>query len=83
MEKHNLMKIVHYIFHPFKTDHAPVLHWRAIHPRQVSKSGCIIHGMRPHGNPEQLEARRCQAMALLRKGLSYRDVAGKLKTSLK
>ena len=41
-----------------------------------------MHGMRPHGTPEQLELRRCQAMTMLRKGLSYREVARKLKISL-
>lgn len=39
-------------------------------------------GMRTHGTPEQLEARRCQAVTMLRKKLSYREVARKLKVSL-
>lgn len=38
--------------------------------------------MRTHGTPEQLEARRCQAMTMLRKGVSYREVAQKLTTAL-
>jgi transposase len=38
--------------------------------------------MRPHGNPKQLEARRRQAIAMLRSGKTYRAVAQKLKSSL-
>ena len=38
--------------------------------------------MRPHGNPEQLENRRRQAITMLRAGVTYRDVAQKLKASL-
>lgn len=38
--------------------------------------------MRPYGTPQQLEDRRRRAMALLRKGKSYRDVASSVKASL-
>jgi transposase len=38
--------------------------------------------MRIHGNPEQLEKRRREAIALLRLGQTYRIVAEKLKASL-
>lgn len=38
--------------------------------------------MRPHGTPKQLESRRCKALALIRKGLSYREVTKKLNASL-
>ena len=41
-----------------------------------------MRSMRPYGTAEQLEVRRCQAMTMLRKGLSYREVARKLKVSL-
>jgi transposase len=38
--------------------------------------------MRPHGNHQQLETRRRQAIALLRAKMPYRDVAQKVKASL-
>lgn len=38
--------------------------------------------MRPHGNREQLENRRRQAITMLRGGSTYRDVAQKIKSSL-
>lgn len=38
--------------------------------------------MRTHGTPEQLETRRRQAMVLLRKGHTYREVAQRVKASL-
>ena len=38
--------------------------------------------MRPYGTPQQLEKRRRQAIALLKKGHSYRSVATKLESSL-
>lgn len=38
--------------------------------------------MRPHGTYQQLESRRCRALALLRKGKTFRDVAERVKASL-
>jgi transposase len=38
--------------------------------------------MRPNGNPQQLENRRRQAIAMLRSGKTYRDVAKELDSSL-
>jgi len=35
----------------------------------------IILGMRPQGSPDQLEKRRRRAVALLKKGETYREVA--------
>lgn len=43
---------------------------------------CYNPGMRPHGTPRQLEKRRRQAIALLRAGRTYRDVAQRVKSSL-
>ncbi len=38
--------------------------------------------MRPYGTYKQLESRRCQALALLRKGKTFREVAKEMKASL-
>jgi transposase len=43
---------------------------------------CYIVGMRPYGTYQQLESRRCKALALLRKGIPFREVAAKVKASL-
>lgn len=43
---------------------------------------CYTLGMRPYGTHQQLESRRCRALALLRKGETFRDAAGKVKASL-
>lgn len=42
----------------------------------------MLWGMRPHGTPEQLERRRRTALALLRAGRTFRDVAQRVKASL-
>jgi transposase len=38
--------------------------------------------MRPHGKPQTIEKRRCQAVRLLKQGRTYRSVAEKLNASL-
>lgn len=38
--------------------------------------------MRPHGTPQQLEARRCRAIALLQAGKTYQSVAATLNASI-
>lgn len=42
----------------------------------------MLWGMRHHGTPEQLERRRRNAIALLRAGRTFRDVAQRVKASL-
>lgn len=38
--------------------------------------------MRPYGTPQQLEGRRCRAMAMLRAGETFREVARHVQSSL-
>ncbi len=42
----------------------------------------MLWGMRPHGTPQQLEARRRRAVALLRAGKTYQSVAATLTSSI-
>ena len=42
----------------------------------------MLWGMRPHGTPQQLEARRRRAVALLHAGKTYQSVAATLNASL-
>ena len=42
----------------------------------------MLWGMRPHGTPERLERRRRKALALLRAGRTFREVAQRVKASL-
>lgn len=42
----------------------------------------MLWGMRPPGTPQQLEARRCRAVALLQSGKTYQSVAATLNASI-
>lgn len=42
----------------------------------------MVVGMRPAGSAQQLEARRCKAVLLLKQGCSYQTVAQKVQSSI-